>query len=268
MLESLVHGNSWQWGACGKHPLVKDYFSVGRNTALLKTFSDWMESGYHLLTTNRNLRSSLCSWCFWARGPKSGALICGLVKESSDRIGRPYPFLIIGNGFLKNWEKRWDLLPFSCEKTWNRLEAVSSGMPRDLKEFEIELERIRPPSGDWDDLAAERASLLRDGLASRTLHSGNNVAAMEEAAASMASRSRIIVPLTRRGAEDPWSSIVLWHTAFKSRMKTTPHFLFMGGTAEKTFLCLYGQAITPEDLPRLWSLVWTEGAANGTPFPG
>jgi type VI secretion system protein VasJ len=49
---------------------------------------------------------------------------CGLGRDSSDSIGCPYPLLIMGEGRLKGWEKRWSQLPVQLNRTWKRMESI------------------------------------------------------------------------------------------------------------------------------------------------
>src|SRR5512145_774650 len=105
---------SWMWAAYGKHPAIKDYFRVGQDFPLLRVFVSWVENGYKQFTPERDTAMQN-SWHFWARGAASDSIVCGLVKDSSDGIGRNYPLLIIGTGPLREWAENWDLLPLACE---------------------------------------------------------------------------------------------------------------------------------------------------------
>lgn len=88
------------WAACGKHPAARDFFRVGQEFPMLKIFSRWVDDGYTVLARkNNNFLPN--SWRFWAKGAVRDFLMCGLIKDSSDRIGRNYPLLIIGTGLLR-----------------------------------------------------------------------------------------------------------------------------------------------------------------------
>jgi len=60
----------------------------------------------------------------------AGALVCGVVRDSVDRLGRPYPLLVLGTGSLREWESHWDLLPYACLPVWQRIEYLGASSLR------------------------------------------------------------------------------------------------------------------------------------------
>lgn len=94
--------NKWQWVICGKHPGLKDYFQLGPNLPMVAALADWIEKGYRGVAGARTLASNLLSWRFWAAGPDRNTLLCGILRDSSDSVGRPYPLLVAGSGPLPN----------------------------------------------------------------------------------------------------------------------------------------------------------------------
>ena len=68
--------------------------------------------------------AGICSWRFWAKGANKKALVCGVARDSSDSVGRPYPLLVVGTGPLADWEDEWELLPAACENTWNQMDVM------------------------------------------------------------------------------------------------------------------------------------------------
>jgi len=253
VLESLGSKNVWQWAACGKHPLAKDYFTLGRNDALLKVFANWVEEGYRNLSGRKELRSCQCSWRFWAR-QKGGALVCGLIRDSSDKIGRPYPLLVLGSGVVENWEKHWDLLPFACERTWNQMEYFASGIPRDIKYLEDELRRIREPSSQWDEFFVQR-----ERLALPASHDGSQKVQKElrnlgRDKSELVESSEFRLDLTQHSAGDPWVTVIFWHFVLKENSNSIPNAVFMGGGVNRSFLNVFRRPMAPADLVRLWDV--------------
>ena len=100
MLGSLIKGPTWCWAAVGKHPVAADYIRLGNSTSLLDAVADWVAKGYDELLRMDGRSQDSHSWRFWLRGVKKDTLICGLCRDSSDRIGRPYPLMIMGEGRL------------------------------------------------------------------------------------------------------------------------------------------------------------------------
>ena len=167
MLEGLRSERRWQWAAYGKHPAAKDYFKVGQDFPLLNSFSEWIESGYEKLASRKNPASMRCSWRFWTREARRENVVCGVLRDSTDSFGRPYPLLIMGTGPSRDWVNEWDLVPLACENTWGQIEYLSTRTFSDLKRLEEEVQNIRSPAAEWSDLAKRRESF--SGLTSEEL---------------------------------------------------------------------------------------------------
>jgi len=89
----------------GKHPVAMDYFHLGTSAPLVNAFGAWIENGYQKVVSPARNGLALHSWRFWARGIQKGHIACGVVRDSSDSTGRPYPLLVMGIGKLPGWEK-------------------------------------------------------------------------------------------------------------------------------------------------------------------
>jgi type VI secretion system protein VasJ len=241
VLGSIESAYAWQWAACGKHPVAGDYFSVGPNVPLMKAFSDWVEKGYQALDSRQ---PGFCSWRFWARGPKSKIVVCGVGRDSSDSLGRPYPLLIMGTGFLEGWEDHWDLLPFACEKTWSRMEYLATKRFMDFKHLEDEVRVISQPRPLWSDFVSQRGSLKMSSWNPRDL---------ENKAASLSRETDFFVPLVGGPSNDHLAVAGLWHFFLKAHTAPVPNAVFMGGFPDETYLAVFKRALAPSDFVRLWS---------------
>ena len=146
----MITGRTWSWFAEGKHPSVKDFISMGQVSALSTGFSNWMIKGCAELYEQQQLQGpGHISWRFFARGARKDELACGLLRDSSDSIGRPYPFLIMGTGPAAGWEENWELLPSACNETWRLMEQLSSRPFNDVSSLEHELVSLKAPATDW-----------------------------------------------------------------------------------------------------------------------
>lgn len=246
----LDYTQYWQWSAYGKHPMVMDYFYIGKSDPIMKAFSDWVEKGYQDMALKKTPATSLCSWRFWAKVPKKDTLLCGLLKDSSDRSGRPYPLLIMGAGPLKVWESHWDLLPFACERVWSQIENLSTKMFQDLKTFENEVLKMKSPYGQWSELEAERKNLWESGPILDESDQTHPLKRLEEIASSEAERPVIMVHLDNGG--DQFTHISFWHCYLKKYISIIPNVLFMGGTTEKASMVVFKRPLQPDDFFRLW----------------
>ena len=243
MLESLESVHSWHWAACGKHPAARDYFSVGPNAPLIKAFSDWVEKGYQMLVSRGRASPMLHSWRFWAKGPKRQALVCGIGRDSSDSLGRPYPLLVVGTGPLEGWEDYWDLLPFACEKTWGQIEYLSTKRLMDFKQLEDEVRMIRPPYPNWSEYVSKRTNL--------TASSWDPVDAQSKAS-SLSDEEEFFVALDGGATNDPFALLGLWHSVLKARVRSVPNAVFIGGALDETHLAVFRRPLAPTDFVRLW----------------
>ncbi len=246
MLGSIKSG--WHWAAYGKHPSAKDYFRLGPESPLAKSFSDWVERGYSELVSKKDSGRGPVAWRFWARGAGRETLVCGLVKDSSDSLGRPYPFLIIGSGCLNNWEDQWDLLPIACEKPWGRIEYLSARMFDDFRTLETEIHNIRPPFPEWPEFNKKREHLISE----KTCFAAPG--GPEERAAGLAEGDRGVICLDRESFHDQFALISLWHRLLKKSDKTVPNAIFMGGTVERSYLAFFKRPLLTGDFVRLWSI--------------
>ena len=250
---------TWIWTVCGKHPTVNDYFITCDSNPLAGGFSDWVVRGYDAIVSRR--RSSVAafpplSWRFWAAGPGRETLLCGIIRDSNDTIGRPYPLLVLGVGPLGDWQSHWHCVPFACEKTWSHMESVAARPHRDLKHLDDEIQRIRPPQPDWpsfqrihQDLSDQARSQEGTGWPADFKElAGKHLAASEDEG------DRIFIPISEKPPFDFLSIIQLWHSALKTHFTELPKAVFMGGAPHRTFLAVFSQPLSLADFVRLWSI--------------
>jgi type VI secretion system protein VasJ len=262
VLGSIESANSWHWAAWGKHPVARDYFCVGATAQLVKAFSDWIEKGYKILSSRRSPSTRLHSWRFWARGPRRDALICGVGRDSSDSLGRPYPLLIMGTGPLEGWKDQWDLLPFACEKTWGQMEHLSTRRFTDFREFEDGVHVIKPPHPSWTGFISRKESMEVAASLSDNRASCWEPAGLENEVASLSQKADLFVSLDSEPFGDPQTLAGLWHSFLKARISEVPNAVFMGGAPEETHLAVFRRALVPTDFVRLWSRQDVGGAPS------
>ncbi len=246
--------NRWHWAACGKHPVARDYFRLSLDTALLTAFEDWIEKGYQVLSTRQPSARSVYSWRFWAKGIKKGNLICGVAKDSSDSIGRPYPLLIMGDGMIEGWEDHWDLLPLAFETTWDQIEYISSRRFQNLKGLEHEICAIKPPKPGWPELRSENRNLENPQSPPNALTISNHNDEIKEKAACLNKDMEVLIPLDINTHENLLSVAGHWNLVFKDYGLDVPNAVFLGGVPEKHFLTVYNRPLNSDDFIRLWSV--------------
>lgn len=254
MLDIREDGQDWQWAAFGKHPTAKDYFRLGEETPFVEGLFGWVENGYQLLTARENGSPDFCSWRFWAREAGKNTLVCGVLRVSSDSLGRPYPLVIMGSGTLKNWQENWDLIPLAAERTWRQIEYLAANLFTDFKKLEDEIRTIRPPEADWSEQAEKRKELNRIGSPLDPYASFLDFRELKKLAALNAEKSEVFVSLDRGPCDDKIMHVSLWHMLTRQSLKTVPNAMFMGGTLDKAYLAAIKRPLKPADFIQLWSV--------------
>jgi type VI secretion system protein VasJ len=254
MLESITGSTqNWSWGAYGKHPVANDYFRVGKKLPLMNLFADWVDKGYPAVASKENNLKGRCSWRFWARGSGKQDIVCGVIMNSSDSLGRPYPLLIMGTGQLKYWDDQWDLLPLAVEKTWSQIEYLSSRMFNDVKDLETSVRNIRPPHPEWPEFIEKRRAIVDVGTPINHEDLIPNFRKMKEQAVRLSAQLEGFISLDQKTSHDEFTLILLWHFLFKSSGKNVPNAVFIGGTMEKTYLAFFNRPLNSSDFVHLWS---------------
>jgi type VI secretion system ImpM family protein len=229
---------TWCWRAAGKHPVAGDFVEVGQGTPLTDALADWMTRGYLALQRGGSLSPVPCSYRFWMQGGRKGRLICGLARDSSDRIGRPFPFMITGEGPLEGWEQRWVELPLLLDGCWRRLERIASQRYEHMHELAMDISGIGVP--DPENGATGRGETVADGNGSCKGPEGRQI------------RGCHIIALDDPAEPDPASAVVKKHRALAACGAAAPVAEFMGGTAHRTYLVLILQPLRAETFELLW----------------
>jgi type VI secretion system protein VasJ len=245
--------NTWDWAACGKHPVARDYLRIGLTTSLLVAFESWIEEGYQILKNRQTSDKSLYSWRFWAKGIKKGSLVCGVAKESSDSIGRPYPLLVMGDGILEGWEEDWDLLHDVFENTWDQIESIFSKHYDDLKNLENEVCTIENPCHYWLELKSKNRIPSKPESLVNALTISMSHDEIREKVRYLSNKMEVHIPLDNQTIGDPSNMADLWCSLLKSHSSGVPSAVFMGGIPEKNFLILFNRSLNTNDFVRLWS---------------
>lgn len=233
----------WQWSAFGKHPMATDFFRLGQGVPLLKGFSEWVEKGFQMILIKKPTTQSLHAWRFWARGVKKGHAACGVVRDSSDRVGRSFPLLIMGTGMLDGWEDHWHFMPFACERTWDQIEYLSAFVANDLKKLDQEVRRIPSPLPEWPSFETGRKEPeISD----------------EVSAFSSRENSEGLFELRMNPEVNPLTRAIQLLDRIRSQIEEVPNAVFLGGTLERTFMAIFRRPLQTSDFIRLWSVTANE----------
>jgi type VI secretion system ImpM family protein len=223
-------GDAWVWGAAGKHPVVKDYITLGEETQVLRAFSRWVEEGYSRVKETGAQRS----WRFFTRGLKPEDLACGLVRDSHDKAGRPFPLIMMGYGRVEGWDRQWELLPWAFDGVWSRLEFMSVKRVLDLDELKGDISRLPVPelNGTFKELPGNADAALGDML-------------------SRGQRDKATLLLN--GAGDPRDEAVTLLKGMRGKSFPVPAAVFIGGPQDRVMLAVFMKSLSTTDFEELWA---------------
>lgn len=239
----------WQWGVCGKHPVVNDYFKISNHGPAFDALENWMQKGYAQVSRRNDHDAGVSSWRFWAKGIKKKELIAGIVKDSCDTIGRPYPLLVLGNGVLKGWEQNWECLPVFFEKLWESLEYLTSRRINGLHDLKNAVTSIKSPANDQ-----VRFNEIKDALqlTPAALAVKNDI---QSSAGALVKEKVAIISMDEKMGAGYSLLAGVWSMLSKTHAEDAPNAVFVGGTEKKHYVALFRRPMNTEDFIRLWT-VW------------
>jgi type VI secretion system protein VasJ len=237
----------WHWGVCGKHPVARDYFKISKPLPAFDALENWVQRGYAEVLKRPGHDAAVCSWRFWAKGVKK-ELITGIVKDSCDTMGRPFPLLILGTGFLDGWERCWECLPVFFEKLWESLEYLTARRLNGLHDLENAILSIKMPEND-----PERFLVIKDTL-NRIPPVSAAENTMQQPFDAILKEKMAILHMDERAGAVYSSRAGAWSALSKTYAEAAPNAVFVGGTEKKHYLALFRRPINTADFVRLWSV--------------
>lgn len=233
----------------GKHPAARDFFTVGRQDQISEALGQWVRHGGEQLgATAKDLLVRSCSWRFWAKTPERGIIACGVIKNSSDAVGRPFPLLLMGTGRLDNWEDNWEMVPIACEGIWNKMEQVSSRNFSTFERLKEELSMLRQPQCRWSEI--DTAEVVGEGC---------RVAAAEplRKLGTVAFDQSMLLPVQGSESCDLFAIICLLHGQMKARNNVVPNSVFVGGLVDKAGFACFKRPLGRDDFQQLWGMTFS-----------
>lgn len=242
MLGSLKRRHPWNWAAIGKHPAAADYIRLGTTSPLIDAVADWTAKGYQQMKPRKDQPAAFYSWRFWLRGVKKGEIVCGLGRDSSDRIGRRFPLLLVGAGRLAGWEKKWADLPVRLGRTWKSMEFVAARRFDDLQAMGDALTELHSPEAEQGTSLSKQESA--DGCR-------QDLARFRD---KMVSEGFGVMRVNPSPHGDAELSVLECHRRLEAHCKQMPRGVFIGGTPQQTYLAAIVHPLGKADFMRLWSL--------------
>lgn len=258
MLGALTGAGAWRFAAIGKHPAAGDYLRLGDATPLISGIAAWVDGGYVTVEGKKRGMADSSSWRFWTKGNGPGELACGVVRDSSDRFGRPYPLLLIGAGTVREWERNWDLLPYACLPVWERAEYLGAQRYEEIGRFETAIRGLTFPVPEWAAWSARRKREAvdptgGDGSAHLDQEPGR------EGGGTVPGGSSRFVRLDGGYGKEPFPQALGWLSRIREIDAEPPNAVFFGGTLSRSYLGLFRRRLSPPDFARLWNITAEEG---------
>ena len=169
------------------------------------------------------------------RGTARDQLACGVISQSCDAIGRPYPLLLMGSGTSQKWEECWENLPMACETVWNSAEALFSHESSTVPELVTGLGKLPSPV----DI------LLDDTLPP--------ILPLKSLNGDMESEFCLFSLETDNGSHIETAAAMRLSLLLKSRNANPPVAVFIGG-GRNAHMAVMRRPLKPLDFETLWNL--------------
>jgi type VI secretion system protein VasJ len=250
MLGAMKTNRNWKWAAFGKHPVAGDYFNIRTDDPFFQAFSGWLENGYRQISETRKNAKELYSWRFWAKGHQKDYLICGLGRDSFDRIGRPYPLVIIGSGILSDWQSHLVSLPFALEKTWIQMEYLATKRYMDFSQMETDVQRLPAPNADWPEHQGEQ----RQRWEKWHENGGPDRETISKTTLEQSETADLLASFDANSCADVIAAAGFWHLSLQESHGSIPNVVFLGGIPTASYIAIYRRPLAVPDFIRLWSV--------------
>jgi type VI secretion system ImpM family protein len=224
--------------AFGKHPAFSDYIRVNTALSMVNALVSWVDAGMKSGETDLIKFGGIHSFRFWTRGGHKKTLMAGIVKSSSDSMGRTYPLLITGQVAMTDFHRQWHRVFDLFGEVFRTFEEMGASRYDRFKEFETALSEVRLP--DIHNNCCGESSEFSHCLATWALKSGADDTLILPVPVFL----KQFQPLTdddsvqRRGIP---------------RFEP-PKAVFIGGLPEKPITAIYQRPLRTNDFCRLFDL--------------
>jgi len=226
----------------GKHPSFKDFISLGLSCPFAKALSQWLHEGFALWIHNK-LNNQLISWRFWAVGSDKGKrmLYWGIMKDSSDSIGRPYPLMILARSKLNDLSKHWVTLPTILNNSWTLMEHIGVNNFDGMNDMQQILKRLLESVSNLTNCFNEKFNAKQNSdirtLASKITYNSKN---------------KVLKLPLEESDSDP-SNLSLLYKLINNQVQIMPRIVFAGGSNKQPYLYLFYRPLVLNDFVMLWS---------------
>ncbi|MFO7885096.1 MAG: type VI secretion system-associated protein TagF [Desulfobacteraceae bacterium] len=240
----------WNWSVYGKHPSFNDYINHQTGEKLVHALSIWVHNGSKLIYSKEK-SNSLYSYRFWVKGVKKNDLVCGIIKNSSDSIGRTYPLFITGHGRIHEWEKDWDIVFQVFDPLFEMFESLSAKRFKSFNEFASSLHSLRFNQSKW----LNYRSIIRNTNRSDT---GDMFPGYQEMIRLKNNKEPLKDDMTfsfiRKSTQITKKQKSGFMNKILNKKVPAPACAFIGGLTQHPVLKIYNRPLVPEDLSDLFKI--------------
>ena len=234
MLEIANTNYHFKISAFGKHPAFDDFFTIQVESAMTRALVAWIEKAADQ-QTRAHKKNTAGSYRFWTKGIKNYDLIIGVIRDSSDRMGRPFPLLITADVAIKNWQKTWHDIFTAFEPVFRTFEKSATGRYDDFKSFETSLQKINgqdvhPPGKTVDELP-------------------NSILAFYK---KDAEKNQLCLPVSKLLATFKNTGIKPETWGFLKKNPQIPGAVFLGGVPDMPMIHMFNRPLRAQDFNRLF----------------
>jgi type VI secretion system ImpM family protein len=223
--------------AFGKHPAFSDYIRVNTALSMFNALTSWVDAGMKSGGADLIKAGSIHSFRFWTRGGHKKTLMAGIVKSSSDSMGRIYPLLITGQVAMNDFHRQWHRVFDRFKNMFRTFEDMGAARYDRFTEFETALSEVRLP--DIHNKCFDESSEFSTSLAVWSLKSGADDALI------------LPVPVFLKQYESHTDNSSV-QTKRVPRCEP-PKAVFIGGLPEKPITAIFQRPLRTTDFCRLLS---------------
>lgn len=228
--------DNFKISAYGKHPSFDDYLCLNMDTPLETALSSWVDRGTKSGAYQHG-QKGIRSFRFWMLGIKKADLLLGIVKDSSDSMGRKFPLIVICNAQVKDRDRKWPLIFTGFETVFRKFENITASSYGEFKEFESTLLGVKLSKPDFENnRGASFSSCLTAWL--------KNDREMD----SMVLPVPVFLDRYASCAGEPEKRGVF------NKSAGTPGAVFLGGLPEGPLVAIYNRPLKTKDFKRLFNL--------------
>lgn len=235
------------WMIYGKLPITRDYFQLGPIDSVNNALVNWMANGYsQYVNSGHKVNDKGIKLRFYSVGKDDKTFTAGLLKFSSDDIGRPFPIMVTGPGKIESWKKHWHRVMKAEKGLWITAESLIKDDLTGLHDLKIRLENFQ---------YAVHSRFIKS---EKTLFAVKNKPTFNESLIKYENglwQADLTNIINESDENTTVNDIVEFCCNFlKEKKEQTPRTVFVSENKERTQIFVFSRALTNKDFLTLWKM--------------